>query len=347
MIIEMKPKIAVIIPCYKVKNKIAKLIEQLEEVIDNLKEKYEIIVYIVNDCCPDESWSIVQKKSFIKILHHKLNRGVGAAFLTGLFAAQTENCQVYLKIDSDNQHLPYYLYEIIPYVLNLPSYELFLLKGSRYFPQRTSFNVPFSRKIGSLFIEPLARVSLGYRGLTDIANGFFAFNSLTCNYLFNKNFSPKLQHRYLFESSLIERCSFLECNIHEFLMCARYDNDWSSSLNTLKIIIPLFVFFSGAALRRLRNLYLYKLNFGTILLLLLVLSFLFNIKLFFSKILFYLRYDISLSSASISIFASVSIIFIFSLITFFIYDYAQRKSSKKIKFNTMILDLELLIKNSK
>ena len=83
-----------------------------------------------------------KEMAVLDFIYHKMNKGVGAAFLTGFYTAQSEECEVYLKIDSDNQHLPYYLYEIIPYILNLPSYELFLLKGSRYFSQRTSFHVP-------------------------------------------------------------------------------------------------------------------------------------------------------------------------------------------------------------
>ena len=45
----MKPKIGIIIPCYKVTNKINKVIEQIEEIKNNLKEEYEFLVYIVND----------------------------------------------------------------------------------------------------------------------------------------------------------------------------------------------------------------------------------------------------------------------------------------------------------
>ena len=303
----MKPKIGIIIPCYKVTNKINKVIEQIEEIRNNLKEEYEFLVYIVNDFCPEKSWKQVKKKSFIKFLHHKSNQGVGGAFIKGFNAAQIDDCQVYLKIDSDTQHFPYYLYEIIPYILNLPKYELFLLKGSRYFPPNIPANRPFIRKIGSFFLEPLARVSLGYERLTDIVNGFLAFNSLTGKYLFNENFLPTLNKRYLFESSLIERCSLLACNVHEFLMCARYDNDWSSSLNSWKIIFPMCIFFLGAFLRRLRKLYFDKLNLGTILLILSLLSFFLGLKLFFAKILYYLNYNLPISPSSLSLFISLSL----------------------------------------
>ena len=193
------------------------------------------------------------------------------------------------------------------------------------------------------FFRALARVSLGYEHLTDIVNGFLAFNSLTGKYLFNENFLPKLNRRYLFESSLIERCSLLDCNVHEFLMCARYENDWSSSLNSWKIIFPMCIFFLGAFLRRLRKLYFDKLNLGTILLILSLLSFFLGLKLFFAKILYYLNYNLPISSSSLSLFISFSLIFILSLLTFFIYDYSQRKKTKKIKFNTLIFDLDSLI----
>ena len=61
--------------------------------------------------------------------------------------------------------------------------EILLLKGSRYFFRNRLTKIPIMRRIGSLFMEPLARVGLNYRGLTDITNGFIASNSLTLKYL--------------------------------------------------------------------------------------------------------------------------------------------------------------------
>ena len=207
--------------------------------------------------------------------------------------------------------------------------------------------MPLIRRIGSLVLEPISRLAIGYRGLSDVANGFIAFNKITANYLFNESFNPKLERRYLFESSLIAKSRNLDCEIHEFLMCARYDNQWKSSLNSWKIIIPLCIFFIKTTISRFFKIYILKLNLGSLALLSSISSFLLSLYIFIIKIYPLLINEKSLSAGRISIFTSLLLINLLSSGTFLIYDYYLRKKTKKIKFYSMIDDVELLNKNYK
>ena len=63
-------------------------------------------------------------------------------------------------------------------------------------------SIPIDRKLGSLLLEPLARLSLIYKGITDIANGFISMNQITLRYLISDKFQTKLESRYLFECSI-------------------------------------------------------------------------------------------------------------------------------------------------
>ena len=115
----------------------------------------------------------------------------------GFYAALKDNCDAVIKIDADGQHPPEYLAEIIPFIISKPKSEMFLLKGSRYCFRNRFIKIPFMRRIGSLILEPIARVGLNCRGLTDIANGFIATNSFTLNYLLSVNTNTQIFSRYL------------------------------------------------------------------------------------------------------------------------------------------------------
>ena len=95
------------------------------------KEKYILKIYIVNDCCPEESSNEIKKNRFIKILNHSKNLGVGAATMTGFKRALKDKCDAFIKIDADGQHNPNYLLDLIPYLFSLETYNLILIKGPK------------------------------------------------------------------------------------------------------------------------------------------------------------------------------------------------------------------------
>ncbi len=95
-------KVSIIVPIYNVEKYIERCAVSLFE------QDFEDIEYIfVNDCTPDNSVEILEKviekypnrKSHLKIVHHKENKGLGSARNTGLEQA-TGN--YILHIDSDD-----------------------------------------------------------------------------------------------------------------------------------------------------------------------------------------------------------------------------------------------------
>ena len=172
------------------------------------------------------SWKEIKESPNVKIIHHEVNLGVGAATITGFKCALNEECSAVIKMDADGQHSSLYLKDIIPYLLGFPLSKLALIKGSRYLFRIKQDRIPKFRKIGSIFLEPMARVALACRGLTDISNGYIAMNNLTCRLLLGTRFGPKLNNRYLFESSLLVRNNYFDIPIIEFAMAASYGQDW-------------------------------------------------------------------------------------------------------------------------
>ena len=68
--------------------------------------------------------------------------GVGSASLIGFKEALKSGNQFFIKMDSDGQHPPEYLPELIPYLLKLSKNELVLIKGTRYHYPVNDIRIP-------------------------------------------------------------------------------------------------------------------------------------------------------------------------------------------------------------
>jgi glycosyltransferase involved in cell wall biosynthesis len=89
---------AVIIPVYNHGHQIAEVIQQTQ--------RLGLPVFVVNDGSTDSTAQVIDKIEDIHVLHHPVNRGKGAAILTGLVAASKSGCDLAITIDGDGQHDP-------------------------------------------------------------------------------------------------------------------------------------------------------------------------------------------------------------------------------------------------
>ncbi len=335
----MTYKVGVIIPCYKARGFINNVINRILYIKKDIKKNYDLQIYLINDDCPEKSWEEVENKDLIKIISHKSNLGVGEATLTGFNYAIKENCEAFIKIDADGQHNPNYLIELIPYLYSIPNFKLVLIKGTRYFSPLVSNNIPIIRRMGSLILEPIARAAISYRRLTDVANGYLAFNKNTIKYILSPRLGKKLESRYLFESSLIQKCSELNIEIHEFEMASRYPKGWKSSLKSSQIIFPLLIFWTNSLFRRFLNNYVLTFNLGTLLLLIGSFNLIYALKLYLTRIYDEISNGVLVSAGTSSIFTSSIIISIFAFCLFLFYDYTSGKTVKKIRFKALLEDI--------
>ena len=335
----MKPNIGIIIPCYKANGLINSVIEKILNTSEKIKNIANLKIYLINDSCPNYSWKEVSSDFDIKIIHHSKNLGVGFASKTGFYAAIKDDCDFVVKIDADGQHKPEYLEEIVPFLLSKPENEMLLLKGSRYFFRNRLTKIPVMRRIGSLFMEPLARLGLNYRGLTDITNGFIALNSLTLKYLLMVNTDSKIFSRYLFECSLLEKACLLKCEIYQFPMAANYGKNWISSMESRKMIIPILSFWLRAISRRIFNQYFFNLNLGTILLTTFSFAMLFVFYTFCFIISPSISAGIFVSAGIAAAFTSMLTIALICLGLFFFYDYTSGKRIKVINLKCYLDDI--------
>ena len=331
---EIKPKVAIIIPCYKARDSINSVVENCLIYLDKMKENFQYKIFIIDDACPQKSCRNIKENINIELLHNKNNLGVGASTIKGIKYALEKKFDIFIKLDADGQHPPKYLVDLIPFIERLPKFQLFLTKGTRYKIRISNNKVPFSRKIGTLFLDPIARSALNYRGLSDVTNGFLGMDSNTAKFLINSKRSD-IEPRYLFESSLLAKCSELEIGLNEFYMIPFYGENWNSSMNALSMVFPLIYFWLKTAFRRIFRKYLISFNLGTLLLLITFFSSSISSILFFNKILPEIKKDIFVTAGTSSAFTSSGVLAIISIALFFFYDYASAIKVKTVFFEAI------------
>lgn len=77
----------------------------LEEVIQEIRGAGYQNIIVVDDGSRDETFAVAQKTGVIA-LHHRLNRGKGAATKTAIEAAKHLGADIIVTMDSDGQHNP-------------------------------------------------------------------------------------------------------------------------------------------------------------------------------------------------------------------------------------------------
>lgn len=215
--------IAVVIPCYKVKNHILDVISSIGQEVSR--------IYIVDDCCPDESGDYVLTMcgdARVIVLKHEVNQGVGAAVLTGYKAAIRDNIDIIVKIDGDGQMDP----NLLPiFVEPILSGRADYAKGNRFFNLDDVTEMPNIRIFGNAILSLFSKFSSGYWGIFDPTNGYTAIHGSVASMLPCK----KISKRYFFESDMLFRLNTLRAVVIDIPMSAKY-GDEVSNLKVSKIL---------------------------------------------------------------------------------------------------------------
>ncbi|MDA8552130.1 glycosyltransferase family 2 protein [Aquiluna sp.] len=216
-------KIAVVIPCYRVKDHIL-------DVIDGIGPEVSKI-YVVDDACPDGSGEFVQKNSKDKrlsFIFHEENQGVGGAVISGYKAAYADGSDLVVKIDGDGQMDPSLISAIAkPVVEGSADYS----KGDRFDSLENLFGMPKVRIIGNAVLSLWAKFSTGYWSMTDPTNGFTAIHRRALEAM---NLD-KIRKSYFFESDILFRLNIANCVVADVPMAAVYGSE-KSNMSILKVM---------------------------------------------------------------------------------------------------------------
>ncbi len=220
--------IAVVIPCYKVRDHILEVIRGVGPEVS--------AIYVVDDCCPVGSGDFVQNQCAdprVLVIRHKENQGVGGAVLTGYQAAIDDGMSIIVKVDGDGQMDP----RLIPlFVDPILRGEADYTKGNRFFDLEEIRSMPKIRLIGNAALSFMTKLSSGYWDLFDPTNGYTAIHRDAASHLpFNK-----ISQRYFFESDILFRLNLLRAVVVDIPMDAKY-GDEVSNLKISRIIGEFFI----------------------------------------------------------------------------------------------------------
>ena len=149
---------AVIIPVYNHGGQIGEVIRQALHL--------DLPIIVVDDGSTDTSPEILSSIKKISVIRHAINRGKGAALLTGFAAAAEQNCTWAITLDGDGQHIPEDARSLL---LAVPENRRSIVVGSRQ--GMAGKNVPWTSRFGRGFSNFWVWVA-GGPFITDSQSGF-------------------------------------------------------------------------------------------------------------------------------------------------------------------------------
>lgn len=220
-----QPRIAVVIPCYKVRDSILAVVRRVPSVVE--------LIVCVDDKCPDGTADLLKMECDdprLVIVRNSHNRGVGGAVIAGYRAALARNMDIVVKIDGDGQMDPALLPGLIePLIQGMADYT----KGNRFFWPESTQGMPMIRLIGNAALSFLTKASSGYWRIMDPTNGYTAIHVTALRAL------PldKVAERYFFESDMLFRLYTIRAVVLDVPMDAKYGSE-KSSLSISRVFLP-------------------------------------------------------------------------------------------------------------
>jgi len=198
-------RIAVVVPAYNEEL----LIEETLTTIPEFVEK----IYVIDDCSEDATWRNIQKtairdRRIVSIRHH-VNKGVGAAIVTGYKAALADGIDIASVMAGDNQMDPQILPDLLdPIIDGRCDYSV----GNRLLSPAYRQGMSTWRFIGNSVLTLLTKIASGYWQMMDPQNGYTAISARALERIGLDHIYP----RYGYCNDLLVRlnvCGFRMCNI--------------------------------------------------------------------------------------------------------------------------------------
>jgi len=220
--------VAVVIPSYKVTDHVLAVISNIGVECD--------FIYVVDDCCPDNSGKHVETNCLdkrVKVLFNEKNTGVGGAVMRGYQEAINDGADIIVKIDGDGQMDPKLIKRFVMPIING---EADYTKGNRFYDLNHIRRMPMVRLIGNSVLSFMTKLSSGYWNLFDPTNGYTAIHARIARLLPYK----KISRRYFFETDMLFRLNLLSAVVIDIPIDAQYGAE-KSNLSIHKIALEFLV----------------------------------------------------------------------------------------------------------
>lgn len=163
-------KIGLTIPAYNEERLIGPTLDSIPDIVD--------VVYVVNDCSPDDTAKVVRERAEkdprILLVEHEKNQGVGQAIITGYLLASEAVCDICVVTGGDHQ-MPM---EQIPALLDpIVDGEVDYTKGNRFLmPDESLDDMPMARLLPNALISFMTKMASGFYKIFDVVDGFTAIS---------------------------------------------------------------------------------------------------------------------------------------------------------------------------
>jgi len=161
-------KLIVFIPAYNEEENIEKVILSIPRKISGI-DKVEVLV--VNDGSADKTEDMALNGGADKIVSHKTNMGVGAAFMTGIRNAISMGADMVVTLDADSQFDSKQIPELVIPILNKQAE---VVVGSRFL-KHTAMDMPKIKSVGNKIFTKIVSWALGQK-FSDTQSGFRAYS---------------------------------------------------------------------------------------------------------------------------------------------------------------------------
>jgi glycosyltransferase involved in cell wall biosynthesis len=208
-------RIIVCIPAHNESNAIGEIVRKARNYAT------EIIVY--DDGSTDNTYDIAMAAGADNIIRSPVNNGYGVAIRSLFQAAREKNADIMVTIDSDGQHYPEQIPDLIKPIIEEG---IDMVIGSRFLSPNDTRRVPRYRSLGIRTITKLAQ-SASYNNITDSQNGFRAYsrNALLKLTLFENGMPVS--------SEILLNAKQKNLTVKEVPITVRYDIGEKSSQNPL------------------------------------------------------------------------------------------------------------------
>jgi glycosyltransferase involved in cell wall biosynthesis len=245
-------KIAVVIPCYRVRAHILNVLATIGPEVET--------IYVVDDACPEGTGKYVESHCDdprVTVLYQPENSGVGGATLAGFVRAWADGAEIVVKLDGDGQMDASRISVLVrPLAEGLADYA----KANRFFAPELLGEMPLLRLLGNSALSFITKISSGYWRVMDPTNGFIAMHARILG-LMPIN---KIDRTYFFESDMLFRLNTLRAVVAEVPMPARY-GDETSNLRISRAILPFAAKHVRCFVKRIfYNYFLRDFNLGSV-----------------------------------------------------------------------------------
>ncbi|MBT3391149.1 MAG: glycosyltransferase family 2 protein [Chloroflexi bacterium] len=160
-------KLIININCHNEEQTLPQVLESIPRELPGISK---ITVQIIDDGSTDKTAEIARRYC-AKLIQHKRNRGLGHAFKTGVEAAISSGCDIFVNTDGDNQYPAAYIPDLIQPILDSRA-DIVIGNRKPWALQHFSFIKRFFQRVGNFLVNQLIDTPI-----PDTISGFRAYSA--------------------------------------------------------------------------------------------------------------------------------------------------------------------------